>query len=286
MWLDFGNLHNLKRFLGAYRMQVLVSPEAFALSPECIGLLEKAVEACDDSTGDRPILCQLLWLLSHRVDHRGFAFCSVLTRRRLAESSYIPETALAQLAEDENVPVRGAVARNPTTPISILARLAEDRFEAVRKDVAGNTQTPSALLEQLAGDEKWRVRAEVAANPNAQASLLEQFAQDGQVWVRRAAAGNEQAPETVLEVLAQDGDEFVRQEVEGNMRNRKRKERSETYESFPAVDYSRLTEGNQRHPPPEVRYQQQCGQEVQCPGEEQVLTFPRQPDRLRLDRVE
>jgi hypothetical protein len=74
---------------------------------------------------------------------------------------------LEQLAKDEHISVRVAVARNPSAPVGVLEQLAKDYYDmGVHAAVARNPSTPVGVLEQLAKDDDIGVRVAVARNPS------------------------------------------------------------------------------------------------------------------------
>lgn len=82
-------------------------------------------------------------------------------RKWVAHNKTVPHEILAELAADEDVSVRYAVAIKRKLDESILEQLANDADESVRLGVALNPKTPRSILERLAND-RWERISEVA----------------------------------------------------------------------------------------------------------------------------
>lgn len=82
-------------------------------------------------------------------------------RKRKAACPDLPRDALRRLEDDEDAPVRAAVAGNSNAPPEMLGRLAEDDAPEVRKNVATNESAPLSVLERLLVD--WKGASKVAA---------------------------------------------------------------------------------------------------------------------------
>ena len=82
-------------------------------------------------------------------------------RKRKTACPDLPRDALRRLEDDEDAPVRAAVAGNSNASPEMLRRLAEDKALEVRKNVAKNESVPLAVLERLLVD--WEGASSVAA---------------------------------------------------------------------------------------------------------------------------
>lgn len=117
-------------------------------------------------------------------------------RLALAESAHTPTPLLEWLAEDPEMEVRLAVARNPATPTQALVALTSSW--AGRLAVACNHCAPSALLQVLAFDGDLDIRQALAANPNTPAPVLLRLSLDPELSVRRKVALNPSTPPHLL----------------------------------------------------------------------------------------
>lgn len=116
----------------------------------------------------------------------------------------VPKTvieALEQLADDKQVDVRRAIARQINNP-AILKRLSAD--ESIKSSVADNPNTPIDLLSELAADNNSYIRQVVASNPNASLDILSKLAEDDSWDVRKAVAENPSSSQDILLLLSYD----------------------------------------------------------------------------------
>ena len=134
----------------------------------------------------------------------------------LAESNNASPEIIEELAENEDMILRRAVAENPKTPVKLLRKLTGDRDLAVRRNVALNTSTPVDILMKLAEDEEKWVRFAVARNPNAPAEILRKLTEDEYEQVRWGVASNPNTPAEALMKLTEDGNWVVRREIVEN----------------------------------------------------------------------
>ena len=133
----------------------------------------------------------------------------------LGNNNASPEI-IEELMKDEDVEVRKAVAKNPSTPVDILKKLTDDKDKDVRKEVAKNPKTPVDILKKLAGDEVVDVRWEVAINPNTPVDILRKLVEDKDCIVRITVARNLRTPADILMTLAGDKSWRVRFAVASN----------------------------------------------------------------------
>ena len=133
----------------------------------------------------------------------------------LAKLDFIPEQ-VSQLAKEDCIEVRIAIARNFNAPEKILGELSKDESSLVRAAVASNPNTPKGVLLQLASDKCNYVRAAVASNPNVTQKILRKLLDfkgeinecdinptevNSQVW--RAIAENPETPKSILRELVE-----------------------------------------------------------------------------------
>ncbi|HLW03283.1 MAG TPA: hypothetical protein VKT82_31860 [Ktedonobacterales bacterium] len=149
-------------------------------------------------------------------------------RAALAHNVRAPLETLMALAHDAALEVRVALARNPRLPPEVFALLFQGRSTQgegfavllqqenapVRVALAGNSRLPLPLLEQLAADPDPAIRYRLAANPRTPMTLLEtwleaaiskrdEFAGDDDMPVGLALARNPRATPTMLTTLAE-----------------------------------------------------------------------------------
>ena len=105
-----------------------------------------------------------------------------------AKNPNTPSKTLAELAKDESLDIRKAVAGNPNTPPETLAELAKDEDTCMA--VANNLNTPPETLAELAKDEIWVIRMAVAGNPNTPPEVLIKLAKDEELYVRTKTTEN------------------------------------------------------------------------------------------------
>ena len=134
----------------------------------------------------------------------------------LAESNNASPEIIEELAENEDMIVRRAVAENPKTPVKLLRKLTGDRDMVMRRNVALNTSTPVDILMKLAEDEEKWVRIAVARNPNTPAEILRKLTEDEYEQVRWGVASNPNTPAEALMKLTEDGNWVVRREIVEN----------------------------------------------------------------------
>ena len=120
-------------------------------------------------------------------------------RRAVAENPNAPADALTALADDEGIDVRRAVARHANSPAMALAALARDSDSWVRMSVARNPNSPAEVLSTLSTDKDSDVRWTVAGNPNTPPATLIALARDKKLYVRESVGEN---PSTPIEVLS------------------------------------------------------------------------------------
>ncbi|MGM3309095.1 hypothetical protein ACSQ6I_24475 [Anabaena sp. WFMT] len=134
-------------------------------------------------------------LLTQLIQHSNSNVRNVLVD--LVCPPNLTEAHWQQLAQDEALPVREAVAASENVPAQVLEFLSTDEKVEVRLKVATNSRTPESALAALTRDEDLTIRAAVATNPNLPSVQLEQLAQDEKVEVRRAVAKNPHTPALV-----------------------------------------------------------------------------------------
>ncbi len=146
---------------------------------------------------------------------------------------------LASMANDPDIYVRYAVAKNKATPqvardvlfkegladtyknpntsIEVLDLLARDIDPLTRAVASSHENTSPATLHLLAQDPIDYVRQNVAQNSNTMPETLFQLAGDSDDFVRRHLARNAKTPATGLAVLAGDPSERTRYLVAENV---------------------------------------------------------------------
>jgi len=129
---------------------------------------------------------------------------------KLAESGHLPREFLYTLAQDQQIDVCWAVARNPNAPAELLYTLAQADAQGILSGVAENPNTPRELLYSLAQNQYREVRRKVASNPNAPVELLYTLAQASAPGIRSGVAANPNVPSELLHFLAQDQEVLVR----------------------------------------------------------------------------
>ncbi len=92
------------------------------------------------------------------------------TRVRVARNSTSPLRVLDSLSSDD-LPVRVAVAANPTVPAYLAERLARDSEWSVRRSVAANPACPKSCFLPLFRDRTLQVRVAMVTNPNVSTGL-------------------------------------------------------------------------------------------------------------------
>ena len=107
-----------------------------------------------------------------------------------AKNPNTPSKTLAELAKDESLDIRKAVAGNPNTPPEILTKLTKSEGWVIRMAVAGNPNTPPETLAELAKDKDKSVRVDVAGNPNTPPEVLIKLAKDEELYVRTKTTEN------------------------------------------------------------------------------------------------
>ena len=131
-----------------------------------------------------------------------------------AKNPNTPPETLAELAKNESLDIRKAVAGNPNTPPEILTKLTKSEGWGVRMAVAKNPNTPPETLAELSKDED--VCMAVANNPNTPPETLAELAKD-EIWVSRMViAKNPNTPPETLAELAKDEELYVRTEATEN----------------------------------------------------------------------
>lgn len=115
---------------------------------------------------------------------------------------------LKEIATEDDMGSRWAVAKNPHTPVEILELLAKDKINLVRALVATNPNTPSQILEDFFTDEKI-VRDGLSGNPNTPKKILKILVSDNDKMVRLRLAENENISEDILDKLCDDLDPDV-----------------------------------------------------------------------------
>jgi hypothetical protein len=116
---------------------------------------------------------------------------SPYVRAAIVQQMQLPEDALRQLAIDESLLVRGAVAgRFFSTPVDLLEQLSRDPEPFVRAGVAQNSDSTVEILEHLSRDADERVRFCVACNYKTPENILEHLARDTSVTRFRLQGNN------------------------------------------------------------------------------------------------
>lgn len=136
----------------------------------------------------------------------GVEAASVACRRFVARTHHLGAQALGILARDTDLPVRAAIAGNPSTPPDTLTNLAQDPEVEVRRAVASNKATPAEVLVILTSDPDKRVREEVASNTATPAEILTNLACNSEIEIRSYVIQNPAAPPEVLLAHAYSGD--------------------------------------------------------------------------------
>ncbi len=134
-------------------------------------------------------------------------------RRRAASHPGAPARLLRQLAGDEHLNVRCAVAANPNTPVDVLTRLASDEQESVLGFVARNPAAPPELLGKLADRAGPPLAFALCENPGFPLAGLWKLARSKSPHVRACAAKCKRSPEKLLAALAADKEYAVRVQV-------------------------------------------------------------------------
>ena len=128
-------------------------------------------------------------------------------------SGLLSAETVADLADDEDEGVRGAVVHEPNTGHIHHAKLATDTSDRVRSRVASYT-TDAGILAVLVADPSQNVRRSLTEN-TAGADLHAKLATDSSGWVRSGVASYA-ADADLLGRLAADESESVRQNVAHN----------------------------------------------------------------------
>lgn len=149
----------------------------------------------------------MLALLAH---HEAY-----IVRREIARSQQTSQKLLCQLADDPEVPVRQAVAKNPKTQAAILEKLNAD-VPSVRRSLAENPQIPAYLLEIILRSDDDSIMAMAVANPTITPLELRFHSQSSLPLVRRNVAKNVITPPEILTQLAKDPEACVREYVAKN----------------------------------------------------------------------
>jgi hypothetical protein len=128
---------------------------------------------------------------------------------------------LTQLASDNRVTVRRALASNPNTPAEVLDKLADDTRESVLSTLAANPNTPAETLQKIAKNPSlvgYTVHA-LADNPNVTPEIFISLARHPDECIRGVLAGItfSKLPAEAVNLLGRDPDDFVRQSL---LRNR------------------------------------------------------------------
>ncbi|MFB2834872.1 hypothetical protein [Floridanema evergladense] len=135
----------------------------------------------------------LEWLAENETDKD--VLCAVVQHQNATSNIWI------NLARNEIIAVREAVAAQIGCPSDILEMLADDVSLEVRSQIAANPNTPAYIIEYLSQEENFAVRAAAASNPNLSITQLERLAQDEKVEVRRVVAQNNNTPESIRQTL-------------------------------------------------------------------------------------
>lgn len=101
---------------------------------------------------------------------------------------------LSELATDEEVSVRKAVARNVGTKVETLRELSEDTDQGVRWNVVDNANCAVDILWSLHEDAYSEVRAKIATSTKSPSDLLIKLEVDKDESVRCAAYCNSSLP--------------------------------------------------------------------------------------------
>jgi 3-methyladenine DNA glycosylase AlkC len=111
---------------------------------------------------------------------------------------------LKKLAREE-VWVRKAAAKNPSTPLEVLVGLGSDEELEVRFAVLNNSKMPLNLLPKMAKDTSAIIRLAVANREDCPPSVLEFLVKDKSKKVLEALSNREDLPENLRTVLQEKG---------------------------------------------------------------------------------